>query len=298
MKEPSTMTADTRTSTPTLVFVHGTHVSSFSWVGLTGELALRGYRTVAVDLPGHGIDGFFPRSYQAPQDLAALAKEPSPLAALTADDYAEHVVDVVRRVRRNGPVVLLGASQGGVTLSRVGDAVPELIDRIVYMAAYCCVDLPSMGAYLAEPENAGSLVHKVTAALAGDPAELGVARINWRTADPALLDGIRECLAAGLTDEELTRILNLFQPDEPVAVPMSEVRVDADRWGRIPRTYVRFTEDRLIPPALQDRFIAEADRLTPGNPTEVHSVAAPHVGPFYRPDIAAIVADIARRAVR
>jgi pimeloyl-ACP methyl ester carboxylesterase len=285
----------TRNAAPTLVFVHGTHVSSFSWVGLTQALTLRGYRTVAVDLPGHGIDGFYPRAYQAPQDLAALAKEPSPLAALTLDDYAAHVEDVVRRARRNGPVILVGASQGGATLSRVGNAVPELLDHIVYMAAYCCVDLPSMVAYLATPENAGSLVDKVTAAVAGDPAELGVARVNWRTADPELLDGIRECLAAGFTDEELTRTLNLFQPDEPVAIPVAETRVEADRWGRIPRTYVRFTEDRLIPPALQDRFIAEADRLTPGNPTEVHSVAAPHVGPFYLPEIVEILGELARR---
>lgn len=291
-----TITSHPATATPTLVFVHGTHVSSFSWVGLTQELTLRGYHTVAVDLPGHGIDGFYPRAYQAPQDLAALATEPSPLAAHTLDDYAARVEDVVRRARRNGPVILIGASQGGATLSRVGNAVPELLDHIVYMAAYCCVDLPSMAAYLATGENAGSMIDKITAAIAGDPAELGVARINWRTADPELLNGIRECLAADFTDEELTRMLNLFQPDEPVAIPMAETRVEADRWGRIPRTYVRFTEDQLIPPALQDRFITEADRLTPDNPTEVHSVPAPHVGPFYRPEIIEILSDLARRA--
>lgn len=283
-------------SNPTVVLVHGTHVSSFSWVGLTSELTLRGFPTVAVDLPGHGVDGFYPRSYQAPQDLAALAKEPSPLAGLTLDDYAEHTVEVVRRARRNGPVVLVGSSQGGVTLGRVGNAVPELVDRLVYVAAYCPVELPSMAAYLAEPENAESLIAKVTAAVAGDPAELGVARVNWRTADPVLLDGIRECLAGGFGDEELLRALNLFQPDEPVAIPLAETRVEADRWGRIPRTYVRFTEDRLIPPALQDRFIAEADRLTPDNPTEVHSLPLPHVGPFSRPEVVELIAGIASRA--
>jgi pimeloyl-ACP methyl ester carboxylesterase len=280
---------------PTVVLVHGTHVSSFSWVGLTTELALRGFRTVAVDLPGHGIDGFYPRSYQAPQDPRALATEPSPLAALTLDDYEQRTVEVVRRASEHGPVVLAGSSQGGVTLSRVGNAVPELVDHLVYMAAYCPVELPSMAAYLGEPENAGSLIAKVTAAVAGDPAVLGVARVNWRTADPQLLEGIRECLAGGFSDEELLRVLNLFQPDEPVAIPVAETRVRADRWGRVPRTYVRFTEDRLIPPALQDRFIAEADRLTPHNPTEVHSVAAPHVGPFHRAEVVEILSAIAAK---
>ncbi|RCV52896.1 alpha/beta fold hydrolase [Marinitenerispora sediminis] len=280
---------------PTLVFVHGTNSSSSSWTGLTSALALRGHRCAAVDLPGHGHEGFFPRAYQAPQDAAALATEPSPLAGLTLDDYAERVVDVVRRARRHGPVILVGASQGGVTVSRVGNAVPELLERVVYVAAYCCVDLPNMAAYLATPENGDSLLGGVLRAQAGDPAVLGVARINWRTADPAALRGIRECLAGDFDDEGVRRMLNMLEPDEPVGIPLAEARGEARTWGRIPRTYVRFTQDRLIPPALQDRFIREADRLTPGNPTDVRSVAAPHVGPFGRPELVEIFDELAGR---
>ncbi|AQZ63784.1 EstC [[Actinomadura] parvosata subsp. kistnae] len=280
---------------PTLVFVHGTHSSSYLASGLITELTLRGHRAVAPDLPGHGGDAFYPRSYQAPQDLQALASEPSPLAKLTIDDYVERTVDVVRRARRHGPVVLAGASQGGVVVSRVGNAVPDLLDRVVYAAAYCCVDLPSLNAYLDTPENATSLLPLVTAAIAGDPAALGVARVNWRTADPALIDGIRQCLAGDFTDEAMTRLLNTFQPDEPVGIPLADARGQAGTWGRIPRTYIRFTEDRLIPLALQDRFIAEADRLTPDNPTDVRSIAAPHVGPFDRPDLVDLLADLLTR---
>jgi pimeloyl-ACP methyl ester carboxylesterase len=243
---------------------------------------------VAVDLPGHGTEGFFPRSYQAPQDVEGLATEPSPLAKLTIDDYVERVVDVVRRARRHGPVILAGASQGGVTVSRVGNAVPELLDRVVYLAAYCCVDLPNMTAYLETPENRESLLPNVVRAMVADPAVLGVARINWRSADPSVIDGIRQCLAGDFTDEAVGRLLNLLEPDEPVGIPLAEARGEAHTWGRIPRTYVRFTRDRLIPPALQDRFVAEADRLTPGNPTDVRSVAAPHVGPFDRPELVEI----------
>jgi len=277
----------------TLVFVHGTNSSSYTWSGLVNELNLRGHRAVAVDLPGHGDEGFFPRAYQAPQDPRALATEPSPLATFTLDDYVERVVHVVRRAR--GPVILAGASQGGVTVSRVGNAVPELLDRVVYVAAYCCVDLPDMASYLATPENADSQVGKVTAALAGDPRALGVSRINWRTADPALIQGIKECLAGDFTDDAVRHLLNILEPDEPAVIPVSEARGEAHTWGRIPRTYVRFTRDRLIPPALQDRFIREADRLTPGNPTDVRSVDAPHVGPFHRNELVEIFSELAER---
>jgi hypothetical protein len=91
------------------------------------------------------------------------------------------------------------------------------------------------------------------------------------------------------------RLLSILEPDEPATIPVSEARGEADTWGRIPRTYVRFTLDRLIPPALQDRFIAEADRLTPGNPTDVRSVPAPHVGPFHRPGLVDLFSDLATR---
>ncbi|WP_066367114.1 alpha/beta fold hydrolase [Herbidospora mongoliensis] len=281
------------TRPPTLVFVHGTN-SSAAWAsGLTGELTLRGHRCLAVDLPGHGHEAFYPRSYQAPQDLQALATEPSPLSKITIDDYVERVVGVVRRAHRLGPVILVGMSQGGVTLSRVGNAVPELLDRLVYVAAYCCVDLPNMVAYLNTPENADSLLLRVAQAMVADPAVLGVTRLNWRSADPAVFQGVKDALAADFTDDAVRRMLNMLEPDESASIPLAEARGEAHTWGRIPRTYVRFTLDRLIPPALQDRFIAEADRLTPGNPTDVRSVAAPHVGPFDRPEVVEILSELA-----
>lgn len=278
---------------PTLVFIHGTNANAYGWSGLLRELTLRGHRAIAVDLPGHGDEAFIPRSYQAPQHLAALATEPSPLAKITIDDYVDRVVEIVRRARDHGPVILVGSSQGGVTVSRVGNAIPDLIDRVVYVAAYCCVDLPNMAAYLETPENGDSLLHLVEAMKVADPANLGATRINWRSADPAAFQAVKQCLAGDFTDEAVRWLANILEPDETAAIPMTEARGEAHTWGRIPRTYVRFTEDRLIPPALQDRFISEADRLTPDNPTDVRSVAAPHVGPFHRPELVEILAELA-----
>ncbi|NUW42499.1 alpha/beta hydrolase [Nonomuraea rhodomycinica] len=280
---------------PTLVFVHGTNSSSAWGSGLMTELTLRGHRCVAVDLPGHGHEAFYPRSYQNPQDLEALATEPSPLAGITIDDYVERVTDVVRRARRHGPVILAGASQGGVTVSRVGNAVPHLLDRVVYVAAYCCVDLPNLTAYLSTPENGDSLLPLIQAAVVADPAVLGVTRVNWLSADPAVFHAVKECLAADFTDEGVRRLLTMLEPDETAGIPLADARGEAHTWGRVPRTYVRFTLDRLIPPALQDRFIAEADRLTPDNPTDVRSVAAPHVGPFDRPELVDVFSELLSR---
>lgn len=289
------MATNTSSGQPTIIFVHGTNSSSLLGAGLITELTLRGHRAVAIDLPGHGAEVVYPKAYRSPQDLEALATEPSALADITIEDYVARTIEVVRRAAALGPVMLVGASQGGVTLSRVGNAVPELVDRVVYTAAYCCVDLRSLTDYLGTEENADSLLSKITDAAVGDPRQLGVARINWLTSVPNLFAGIKECLAATFTDAEARRLVTLLEPDEPASIPLSDARGRADTWGRIPRSYVRFNLDQLIPPALQDRFIREADALTPDNPTDVHSVDLPHVGPFSHPDLVDILEQLAER---
>lgn len=266
-------TAYGRHRAPTIVLVAGANGGP----GGDAELTMRGHRVLGVELPGHAAaDGQFRLSYQAPQDLAALATERSPMAGITLDDYVRSTVAVVRRVARNGPVLLWGGSMGGATLSRVGNEVPHLIDRIVYSSAFCCIDLPSCGAYLTTPEAADSLLMSLAPAGIGDPAVIGASRTNWRTADPEVIALLKEALQADASDAEFLAMLNTMQPDESVQVPLDEARGHAATWGRIPRTYIRHTRDRCLPPALQDRMIAEADRLTPRNKFDVHSIATTH----------------------
>ncbi|MEC4018739.1 alpha/beta hydrolase [Streptomyces sp. H27-D2] len=284
--------------TATYIFVHGANTNGLTWAPVQRELALLGQRALAVDLPGHGYEASFAPSYQAPQDLAAFAAAPARLADVTLDDYVERVVGIVRRAAEHGPVVLVGHSLGGLTLTGVGAAVPELIDRIVYIAAWCCVDATA-GEYARSPEFASSLVPAAGAAAVGDPADLGVIRLNWRTADPALLAVFKEMMLAEGTEQEFLSFLNTLEPDESLRVSSTETRVDAATWGRIPRAYIRLTADRSIPVQLQDRFIKEADLLTPDNPFEVHSLDSSHVGFMIRGDaLAAILAGPAGPAVR
>jgi pimeloyl-ACP methyl ester carboxylesterase len=230
--------------TPTFVFVHGSNSNSFSWAPLQSELALLGHRTLAVDLPGHGFGAALPACYQAPQDLAALAAAPPGLAGVTLASNIEYVVGIVRRAAEHGPVILAGHSRGGLTLTGVGNAIPDLIDRIVYISAWCCVDL-TVAEYLQTPENATSALNETGAVLVGNPAELGVLRMNWRTADPEMLATLKAAMLADGTDQEFFAYLNTLEPDESLDAGTSDDRAHADVWGRIPRTYIRFTMDTL-----------------------------------------------------
>lgn len=280
------------TVTPTFVFVHGASSNSFCWTPLVRELACRGHRSLALDLPGHGLDAALPLSYQAPQNLAAFAAARSPLADVTLRDNVEHVVAALRRVAPYGPVVLVGISMGGLTLTSVGNTAPELVSRLVYVTAFCCVELPSILAYMQTPEAATSLLPRIPG-VGGDPTRTGVARSNHRSADPEYLRAAKAALLAEGTDDQFRTGLNYgMQPDESIQVMFADAQADASTWGTIPRTYIRATLDRALPLPLQDRMISEADALTPDNKFEVYGVAASHAGILLHPtELADVLTD-------
>ncbi|WP_030667391.1 alpha/beta hydrolase [Streptomyces sp. NRRL B-1347] len=266
----------------TYVLVHGTNSAGAFWAPIARELTLRGHRVVAVDQPYHGAEAYLPASYQS-QDLAALATEPTPLGRLGLDDFERRVTGVVRRAARgarDGKVVLVGHSMGGVSVNRVANAVPHLLAHLVYMAAYCPgPDFPSIADCMATPEAADAIVPDRQ--VIGDPKELGVIRLNLRTGDAEDLALFKEMVCADYPDADFRRVLAGLQPDESDRVATDRAVGEVPSWGRVPRTYLRFGRDRLVTPALQDLMIARADARTPGNAFRVRNfAAASHVGPL------------------
>lgn len=85
-----------------------------------------------------------------------------------------------------------------------------------------------------------------------------------------------------IDDERFMAFVNLMQPDESLTVMMADARIQAERWGQLPHTYIRLLRDRSLPLEMQDRLIREADQLTPENPFKVHSLDASHAGFLYR----------------
>lgn len=278
----------------TLVLVHGAWHGAWCWSPVTERLAEMGFNVVAIDLPGHGVDAEFPAGYLSqPQDLAGLATAPSPLSALTLEDYRAHVTEIIQGLvdAGSGPVTLVGHSLGGVTLHAVAEANPELVGRLVYLTALAPIAKPAAGAYFGDPEMATS---KALPLFIGDPAVTGAVRFNHLSVDPTFGAASKAAFYADVTDGQFAAVVNLLTPDEPAAVFGAEATVTAERWGAVPRTYIRCTDDQAIPVAAQDLFIAEADALTPGNPYEVRSLASSHSAFISVPDeLAALLAEAA-----
>jgi pimeloyl-ACP methyl ester carboxylesterase len=269
----------------TCVLVPGMGSTAAMWIPVVQELALQGVRSYPVELPGHGFDTRFPEGYLSPQDEAVLATAPSPIAGLTLDDYSEHVAGIVHGVAEHGPVTLVGHSLGGNVVTRVANIVPDLLSAIVYCCAYCCVNSSSVMTYAPRsPDPDGPLARARSIAWVGDPRQTGASRTNPRTGDADILDAQRRLMMADLDPERVPAALGYaLQPDEPIRAVIGEARVDPVTWGRVPRAYIRTTQDEVVPPDVQDRMIAEADALTPDNRFTVYDLEASHFVPLSRP---------------
>ncbi|WP_435844836.1 alpha/beta hydrolase [Streptomyces klenkii] len=276
---------------PTFLLVHGANSNAYAFAPLIAALTMEGHRALAVDLPGHGVQANFPPSYQAPQDLTAFAAAPSSvLSRTTLEDNARHVVSAVRRIARQGPVILVGHSMGGATITRAANQVPDAIARLVYLSAFCCVRIRTVLDCFLVPEGRTTLLPTIPSV--GNPERTGVLRNNWRSADAGFIAKAKAAFAAEYSDTVFRNALNAFEPDESASLIRDDARGHPATWGRIPRSYLRFTLDRSIPPALQDRMIREADAATPGNRFDVHSLPAPHLGPADPASLATVLASL------
>jgi pimeloyl-ACP methyl ester carboxylesterase len=268
--------------------VHGAWHAAAHWNPVVSRLVDRGHRATAVDLPGCGLRAVYPSSYLR-HDFTAFAAEASPNRHLRLADYAAAVVAELERAARHGKVTLVGHSDGGLTITLVGERVPHLVRRLVYVAAHVPVSMPNAAGLNALPEGAASLSGEL---LVGDPGITGALRINPRDTDPDYVERGRQAFGADLTSAEYLPLAAHLDPDLPIGVAFGDARGTPRRWGRLPRTFVRCTLDRTVPLALQDRMIADADAVTPRNRFRVHTLISGH-SPFASvpDDLAAVLAE-------
>jgi pimeloyl-ACP methyl ester carboxylesterase len=270
------------------LFVHGAWHAAAHWNDVVERLVRMGHRAFAIDLPGSGLNAHYPQSYLR-NDFTALASEPSPVAGIHLADYADAITTQLISMARNGKVTLVGHSFGGLAITLAAEAQPELIERVVYLTAYVPVpDLPNAVALASLPEGQSSISGAI---LIGDPRVTGAQRINPRNADPGYVEKGRQALYNDVSTEKYLQFAAYCNPDLPLAVAFDNAAGTADRWGWIPRTFIRCTEDHTVPLMLQDRMISEADAATPNNKFEISTLPSSHSAFASMPDrlVAALV---------
>ena len=271
------------------LFVHGAWHAAAHWNDVLEQLVAMGHRAFAIDLPGSGLNATYPQSYLR-NDFDAFASEPSPIAGIHIADYADAITAQLSDMARHGTVTLVGHSFGGLAITAAAEASPDLIDRLVYLTAYVPVpDLPNAVALASLPEGQASISGAI---LIGDPRVTGAQRINPRDADPDYLEKGRQALYNDVSTEDYLRFTAYCNPDMPLAVAFDNAQGTAERWGRIPRSFIRCTEDHTVPLLLQDRMIREADAVTPSNKFQVHTLPSSHSSFASMPDrLAAVLSE-------
>jgi pimeloyl-ACP methyl ester carboxylesterase len=223
---PKARIADDSAIAPTVVLVHGAFQDARAWDTVAPLLRKRGLRTVAVNLPGREGDGMA-------------------LETATLDGYRDAVLKVIDA--QNGPVVLVGHSFGGMTISNVAEAAPEKVKTLVYVAAY----LPEAGA-----------VDQSMAKLAERDQwnQFNKARQNFLIAPDyssatVLVDDRVMLFCAQCSPDAKQKTLMLMQR-EPLAPAATPVQVTAERYGRVPKIYIHTRHDNAVSYTLQQQMVA------------------------------------------
>ncbi len=217
-------TAPPAPTKPTFVLVHGAFQDERAWSELRPRLEAAGHKVVAVRLAGRAGDA-------------------TPPAQITLQSYRDQVAAAV--AAEAAPVVLVGHSFGGITIANVAEQVPERIRSLVFVGAY----LPQAGA----PEQS-------MAKLAEQDRWNGFTRENFVVAKDYQTAGVLErdvvalfCGDCSAADQ--ARTARDFHQREPLKPAGTPVVVSAERYGRVPKVYVKTLRDRAISPQMQQLMI-------------------------------------------
>ena len=282
----------------TFILVHGSWHNSGVWERITYLLVAAGHVVIARDLPGRGLNASFPQTYfQRPLDAVAYAQERSPVAGVTLDDDIASLTATIRGAIGAGsePVILVGHSSGGFTVTPVAERYPRYISDVVYLAGF----MPDAGVapnqdLLSDDNENNRLLAPVAI---GDPTITGALRFDWNSNDPVYARALQDVFYNDIDVATYRPVANLLTPDDPFQPFTVPTVRTAQRWGSIRRSYIRTARDHAILPALQDRWIAQADALTPSNPTTVYRLDSSHSPFISQPkNLFEILLDVANRS--
>jgi pimeloyl-ACP methyl ester carboxylesterase len=281
------------TNKPTFVLVHGGWHNHSTWDKVTPLLAADGFTALTIDLPGAGANAIPPASAKRfPFDPAAFAAEPSPSAGITQDARTEATVALVRdaAARGNGKVVVVGHSAGGMTVSAVAEQVPEWLSSVVYLAGFMAPTGVSLLAMLMHETMSSALARGL---FIGDPAAIGATRINGQSTDAEYRSLLKASFYADVSEADFARAALELHADEPNGGALTPSGITPERFGTVPRYYIRCTQDRAIPLDAQDHMIASVDASI-GSKTITHTLESSHSPFLSQPaNLAKILIDIA-----
>ena len=200
------------------VLIHGAWHGAWCWKKIIPLLENKGHKVKAPDLPGHG-------------------SHTMPITEISLQLYVDHVCQVIDS--QTEPVVLVGHSLGGCTISQVAENRPKKIKTLVYLTAYLLMnDEPALNYVMSDTE--AIVVPNLTM-----PEDLSYSSVNEEI--------IKEAFYGDCSDEDVAFAKPLLVPEasEPFRAP---VKTTEEKFGRIPRVYITCLRDKAITPGIQEKM--------------------------------------------
>lgn len=204
------------------VLVHGAWHGPWCWKKIKPALENAGHKVIAVTLPCHGNDA-------------------TPIRKASVARYANSVEEVI--LAQKEPVILVGHSLGGMTVTKVAEDIPASIEKLIYVAAYV-------------------------------PSNTSVFRLTLKGEKLILMTDYNYHFIKGTFDVKNRKKNDMFYQDcakediafarkrlttEPLRPSMTYVKTTEENYGSVKKYYVKTTEDHTIPPKLQDYMISRVN---------------------------------------
>lgn len=234
----------------TYVLVHAAWLGGWQWNSVANILKEKGHSVITPDLPGHGNDKTSP-------------------AAITMDNYVKTLTDILDA--QEEPVILVGHSFNGITVSSVAELRPKKVKSLVYLTAFL---LPNGGSFI-----------KAVQGVEGSKAVDNFYLSDDKTYAMVKEDEIQNAFAHDIPKETFEGAKPYIVP-EPSVPLMYELEITDTNFGSIPKYYIECTEDRAIPIEVQRAMYT-------GHVKKVFTLNSSHTPNFSQPDkLAAILMEI------
>lgn len=232
---------------PTFVLVHGALFTSAGWMKAQSRLQNDGYNVVTVDVPGRAGDGLAPQQI----NIQVAAKKICKVAEL-----------------QDGPVILVGHSQGGAVITQATEFCASQIKALIYVTAVA----PKSGETAFDMLNPQVDVNFMKCATP-DPAK-GLFVLN---PNGPLQSSFFQDIHPADAPAALASMVS-----EPMGVGTTKLSFDEARRNQIPKHYIETLKDQVLSPGTQKRIQARFHWDSIRSMQTGHSPFLTHPAPFVK----------------
>ncbi|GLJ49092.1 hypothetical protein SUGI_1035630 [Cryptomeria japonica] len=234
------------------VLVHGALHGAWCWYKIVDLLEKDGHMVTAIDLTSAG------RHPATADSVKSFEEYNQPLM-----DFLAHQE---KSIEQGARIVLVGHSMGGVSLSYASEAFPHLIAVAVYVCA-----LMFRGGESLDKEREYMLPDKEI-----------IEKLEFNKPNGSILPTsftmpknlMKNYFYSETESVDATLSSLLIRPFPAMGIYNMDLKTTEERYGLVPRVYIKTSRDKLFPPARQEEIIARSP------PEVIHVLESDH-SPFF-----------------